>query len=53
MLGKVLKFYASMANGLQLKVGKFGDLVPMCEEVTGEKFVLLKLFYLNLFVSTF
>ena len=32
-----LTFYISVANGLKLKVGKFGGLDPTFVEVTGEK----------------
>ena len=35
-LGLVLKFYISVAKGLELKVRKFWGLIPMFVEVTGE-----------------
>ena len=36
-LGKNMKFYASVATGLKLKVRNFGGLIPTFVEVTGEK----------------
>ena len=38
-LGTNLKFYASVAKGLKLKVRKFWGLIPAFVEVTGEKLV--------------
>ena len=34
-----MKFYASVAKGLKLKVRKFWGLIPTFVEVTGEKLV--------------
>ena len=34
-----LTFYSSVAEGPKLKVRKFGGLIPMFGEVTGEKMV--------------
>ena len=34
-----LKFYASVAKGLKLKVRKFWEVIPTFVEVTGEKLV--------------
>ena len=39
-LGMALKFYISVAKGLQLKVRKFQGLFPTFVEVTGEKLVV-------------
>ena len=36
-LGINLKFYTSVAKGLTLKVRKFGRIIRMFVEVTGEK----------------
>ena len=38
-LGTNLKFYASVAKGLKLKLRKFWRLIPTFVEVTGEKLV--------------
>ena len=38
-VGTSLKFYASVAKGLKLKVRKFLGLIPMFPEVTEEKLV--------------
>ena len=38
-LGLNLKFYTSVAKGLELKVRKFLELIPTIVEVTGEKLV--------------
>ena len=38
-LGTNLKFYTNVAKGLKRKVRKFWELIPMFEEVTGEKLV--------------
>ena len=38
-LGANLKFYASVAKGLQLNVRMFWGLIPTLIEVTGEKLV--------------
>ena len=38
-IGKNLKFYTSVENGLKLKVRKFWWLIPTFVEVTGEKLV--------------
>ena len=38
-LGKILKFYASVAKRLKLKVRKFLGLIPTFVEVTGEKLI--------------
>ena len=39
-LGMVLKFYATVAKGLNLKVRKFWRLIPTFIEVTGKKLVV-------------
>ena len=33
------KFYTSVAKGLKLKVGKFGELIPTFDEITAKKLV--------------
>ena len=38
-LGTNLKFYTSVAKGLNVKVRKFWGLIPTFVEVTGEKLV--------------
>ena len=38
-LGMALKFYTSVARGLELKVRKLWGLIPTFVEVTGEKLV--------------
>ena len=47
-LGKNMKFYASVATGLKLKVRNFGGLIPTFVEVTGEKSVGWGLFAIPL-----
>ena len=39
-IGIGLKFYNSVAKGLELKVRKFFGLIPTFVEVTGEKIVV-------------